>query len=315
MTRAVRRADAVSVEQAIASLKTSAPVALPTETVYGLAACADDAQAIARVFDTKQRPRFNPLIIHVADAQHAQDFADWSPAAEALTRALWPGPLTLVLPRKPNAPVADLAVAGLNTIALRAPAHPLVRAVIAGAGAIAMPSANPSGGLSPTTAADVARALPETVPIVDGGPARHGVESTVVGLVDQPSLLRPGPIDRETLTALVGPLTDGLAHPERPQSPGQLASHYAPARARLRLNVISPHAHEAYLGFGPTPWSSLNLSPRADLTEAAARLFTALRALDEAGFDEIAVAPIPHKGLGEAINDRLRRAAAGAATA
>lgn len=317
----IRPADAAAIAAAAECLRTGALVVLPTETVYGLAADARRAEAVARLYAAKARPRFNPLIAHVADVDGAARYGVLDDRARALAAAFWPGPLTLVVPTRtgPDA-VCDLARAGLDTIALRAPAHPVARAVLAAVdGPLAMPSANPSGGLSPTRAADVTGLDGHAAFILDGGPARHGVESTVVALLDGPAaVLRPGPITPAALEAVIGPIARHAADGSTPQtadgrpvlrSPGGLARHYAPARARLRLNASAPRPREAYLGFGPGPFSELNLSPSGDLTEAARNLFTALRALDAAGYARIAVAPIPRGGLGDAIADRLTRAA------
>lgn len=307
------------VEQAVRALKRAQIVALPTETVYGLAARADDAEAVARVFAAKGRPSFNPLIVHVADQRHAATLAQWTNTAQCLADAFWPGPLTLVLPRANDAPIADLALAGLDTIALRAPAHAVTRAVIAHTGPLVMPSANPSGRLSPTSAMDVSRAFTFTEAgagdaqialILDDGPTRHGLESTVVGLTGaRPTLLRAGPITADALAPITGPLSQPDDTPCAPHSPGRTLAHYAPARARLRLDATTPTPGEAYLAFGPSLFSDLNLSPTGDLIEAAANLFRHLRALDEAGFSHIAIAPIPRRGIGVAITDRLERAA------
>lgn len=314
-----------TVTHAVAALKAGQLVALPTETVYGLAALAKHDMAVAQVFAAKGRPQFNPLIVHVTDAAQAASLAArWTPTAQALADRFWPGPLTLVLPRRVDAPVAPLACAGLDTIALRAPAHPITQAIIAQAGPLVMPSANPSGRLSPTRAVDVARGFaqspshtvsaddrpPHIACILDAGATNHGVESTVIGLPDErtATLLRAGPVSTDTITAITGPLTQPNDTPNAPASPGRTLSHYAPARAQLRINAQTPGPGEAYIGFGPCPWCVINLSPTGDVVEAAANIFTALRAMDDAGFPQIAVAPIPNHGLGLAINDRLSRA-------
>lgn len=295
-------------------------VAFPTETVYGLGADATNGLAVASLYEAKGRPAFNPLIAHVADIAGADAIGVLGPAARRLAGALWPGPLTLVVPRAAACPVCELATAGLDTVAIRVPAHPVARALLADVGRpVAAPSANKSGRVSPTDARHVADdfgADSETVPlIIDGGATEIGVESTVIDCSGPvPALLRPGGVAAATIEALVGvPLVRRLHAGPAPQSPGQLESHYAP-RASVRLDVVEPGAGEAYLAFGSprgtgAPYMA-NLSPAGDLREAAARLFGALRALDATGVATIAVAPIPDAGLGEAINDRLRRAAA-----
>lgn len=302
-----------AVEAAARALRAGELVGLPTETVYGLAADATNAQAVAKVYEAKARPSFNPLIIHVRDIAAARREGVFSPRAQALAEAFWPGPLTLVVARRPDSQIAALATAGLDTIALRAPAHWAAQAVLAAAERpLAAPSANRSGRLSPTAAAHVARDLGDKAALVlDAGTSACGVESSVVGLIDEDGpalLLRPGAIAREDIEAVVGPLA-APTKGDRARAPGALAAHYAPRRARLRLNADRAQPHEAYLGFGPTLWATLNLSPAGDLREAAANLFGHLRALDEAGFDAVAIAPIPAAGLGEAIAERLARAA------
>ncbi|WP_223423213.1 L-threonylcarbamoyladenylate synthase [Tateyamaria pelophila] len=280
-------------------------VAFPTETVYGLGADATHDTAVARVFAAKGRPSFNPLIVHVADLAAARNIAVFDDMALRLAAAFWPGPLTLVLPLRPGHGIAPLVSAGLETIALRVPAHPVAQRLLRTCDLpIAAPSANPSGQISPTTAAHVAAGLTGKVDaILDGGRCDVGLESTIVG--GSPlALLRPGGLSVERIETLVGPLApagEGIT------APGQLASHYAP-KATVRLNANAAHPGEALLGFGPMP-SDLNLSITGDLTEAAANLFGHLHKLD-AMKRPIAVAPIPDVGLGRAINDRLRRAAA-----
>ena len=296
---------------ALAALAAGELAILPTETVYGLAADAGDPLAVAKIFEAKGRPRFNPLIAHVADLAHARPLARLDARAVRLAQAFWPGPLTLVAPSTDASAVCDLARAGLDTVAVRAPAHPLAQAVLRGFGRpVVAPSANRSGRPSPTTLAD---ALAETGPFaaaaIDGGPCVVGLESTVVSLLDgPPRLLRPGAVTREEIEVLIGPLAEADADARR--SPGRLTRHYAP-HAPVRLDAEGPLPGEAFIAFGPAPAGPavFNLSERGDLTEAAARLFSVLRAADAAAPVAIAVAAIPDAGLGEAINDRLRRAA------
>lgn len=281
---------------------------MPTETVYGLAADAADARAVAAVYDAKGRPSFNPLIAHVADVAMARRIARFDARAEALAARFWPGPLTLVLPVADTEAVCDLARAGLDTVAVRAPGHPLAHALIEVLGRpVVAPSANRSGRPSPTTFAD---AMEETgvaaAAALDGGPCAVGLESTVVALLDQPRLLRPGSVTRGEIEAVIGPLAE--AEDDARRSPGRLARHYAP-NAPVRLDADTPRPGEAWLSFGPAGHGSWNLSPAGDLREAAANLFAYLRAADRTEPTGIAVAPIPQEGLGEAINDRLRRAA------
>lgn len=295
-------------------------VVLPTETVYGLAADATNQQAVAAIFAAKERPDFNPLIAHVADRAMAQAHGELNADAGRLAEAFWPGPLTLVVPRRAGSTIAPAATAGLDTVALRLPATAIMRHVAAALGRpIAAPSANRSGRISPTTAeAALAEVGAHVALIVDAGPCPVGVESTIVACVgESPNLLRPGGVSREDIESVLGKaLAAHDSDTERPAAPGMLASHYAPA-ALVRLEADSLAPGEALLAFGPEPvegWQSaravLNLSPSGDLAEAAANLFAHLRALDESGASTIAVMPIPHTGLGEAINDRLRRAAA-----
>jgi L-threonylcarbamoyladenylate synthase len=304
---------------AVAALQGGALVGMPTETVYGLAADATSNAALTAIFAAKSRPRFNPLIIHVISASAAEALGEFTPGARRLARAFWPGPLTLVLPQRKPSPVADLATAGLDTIALRVPAHPIARALIGAFGKpIAAPSANRSGHVSPTTAAHVAADLGDRVAVIlDAGPTGIGLESTIVGFGDGgPRLLRSGGLPRDDVERILGgQRISTIESDAMPAAPGMLRSHYAPA-AKLRLDVIDVRPGEALLAFGPQmpPGAEMatacfNLSQSGDLAEAAARFFAALRDLD-AKSDVIAVAPIPDSGLGEAINDRLRRAAA-----
>jgi L-threonylcarbamoyladenylate synthase len=302
-----RPSDALAAAQA---LKAGGLVILPTETVYGLAANAANPAAVAKLYEAKGRPKFNPLIAHVADLAAAEAVARLDERARALAGVFWPGPLTLVAPVGDTRLVCDLARAGLDTVAVRAPAHPVAQGVLAAFGRpLVAPSANRSGRPSPTT---LAAALAETgaaaAIALEGGPCRIGLESTVVALLEgPPRLLRPGSVTRREIEALIGPLAEAEADAGR--SPGRLTRHYAP-RAPVRLDAAAPRDGEAFLAFGPAPAGPLvfNLSPDRDLAEAAANLFAHLRAADAAEPEAIAVAPIPEEGLGEAINDRLRRA-------
>lgn len=308
----LRKADATSIAAAVKILKRGALVAFPTETVYGLGANATDDAAVAGIFAAKGRPKFNPLIVHVRDYEHAAEHGNFPALARDLAAAFWPGPLTLVVPRKDRCELSLLVSAGLDTVAMRAPSHPIAQQLLVESKlAVAAPSANPSGRLSATSARDVADALDGEVDLIlDGGDCPVGIESTVIGFKGETAiLLRPGAIARSELE----PLTGALQSPEqgRIASPGMLESHYAP-NAKLRLDAKQPKKNEAFLTFGPTPPDAevaLNLSPRGDTREAAANLFAMLRKLD-AKSEAIAVMPIPDEGLGEAINDRLRRAAA-----
>ena len=299
-------------------------VAFPTETVYGLGADAANAGAIARLYEAKGRPSFNPLIAHVVDIAAAMRIARFDATATKLAEAFWPGPLTLVLPKTTDCAVADLATAGLDTIAVRVPAHPVARAILrAFGGPVVAPSANISGHVSPTTAAHVQTDLTGRIDlIVDGGAVTVGVESTIVGCFEAPMLLWPGGLPRGEIERVLGrplvrPPEDADNEAGQPLAPGMLASHYAP-RTKVRLNAESVETNEALLAFGPdsvrgaeAATAVMNLSPGGDLAEAAANLFRYLRILDTKGARAIAVMPVPHHGLGEAINDRLRRAAIG----
>jgi L-threonylcarbamoyladenylate synthase len=301
-------ASAAGIAEAARLLRAGGLVAFPTETVYGLGADATNGQAVAAIFAAKGRPLFNPLIVHVADIEEARRHVELSPRAQALAEKFWPGPLTLVLPRRKNSPLSLLVSAGLDSVALRAPSHPAAIALLREAGRpVAGPSANLSGQVTATMAAHVADSLGGKVDLIlDAGSATLGIESTVIGFDgDRPLLLRPGAVPREEIQDLVGPLG---APGNLIQSPGQLASHYAP-RAGLRLNAGEIESGEVLLGYGDAPGAKLNLSPGGDLHEAAANLFAMLRELDKVA-TRIAVSPIPDKGIGEAINDRLRRAAA-----
>ena len=301
--------DAPGLARAADLLREGALVAFPTETVYGLGVRADDDAAVARLYEAKGRPSFNPLIVHVPSLAEAEALVEVPDVARSLAGAFWPGALTLVLPLRADAPVSPLVTAGLPTLAVRVPDHPVAQALLREAGLpLAAPSANPSGQVSPTRAEHVLEGLSGRIAaVVDGGPCGVGVESTIVGLDPAPVLLRPGGLPAEALEAcLGGPL--GAAG-ETITAPGQLASHYAPKGA-VRLGVTAPEPGEVLLGFGPVEGAALNLSPSGDPVEAAAGLFDALHRLNAMGAERIAVSPIPERGLGRAINDRLRRAAA-----
>jgi len=313
-----------NIARAAESIREGKLVAFPTETVYGLGADAANAPAIARLYEAKGRPFFNPLIATVGDIAAAMKIARFDATATRLAKAFWPGPLTLVLPKARDCAVADLATAGLDTIAVRVPAHPVACAILrAFGGPVVAPSANLSGHVSPTTAAHVQSDLAGRIDlIVDGGAVTVGVESTIVGCFDAPMLLRPGGLPRDEIERVLGrqlarPPEDTDNGAGQPLAPGMLASHYAP-RTPVRLNAERIESGEALLAFGPASLAGvgkasavLNLSARGDLAEAAANLFSYLRALDGKGARTIAVMPVPHHGLGEAINDRLRRAAMG----
>jgi len=285
-------------------------VAFPTETVYGLGADARDDLAVARIFEAKGRPRFNPLIVHVESAARARDYVEWSDMAEIVASAFWPGPLTLVLPLREGTGLSPLVTADLPTLAIRVPAHPVARALLAEfGGPVAAPSANPSGRISPTEAGHVMAGLAGRIAaVLDGGACPVGVESTILGLTGDPVLLRPGGVSVEALEAALGEAIARRVEGETLSAPGQMRSHYAPG-AKVRLEAEAPRPGEVMLGFGPVE-ADLNLSRAGDLTEAAAHLFHHLHALDAMGAEGIAVSPIPETGLGRAINDRLRRAAA-----
>jgi L-threonylcarbamoyladenylate synthase len=321
----VFKPDAAGLDAAARTLAAGGLVAFPTETVYGLGADAGNGEAIARLYAAKGRPAFNPLIAHVASAAAARKLARFDDAAERLVAAFWPGPLTLVLPKAADCPVAGLATAGLDSIAVRLPKHPVAQELLrAFGGPVVAPSANRSGHVSPTTAAHVLADLGGRIDlIIDGGATPVGLESTIVACLGEsfgePALLRPGGVPRAAIEEMLGASLADASAPRgqtAPRAPGMLASHYAP-RTRLRLNARAVGAREALLAFGPVLAEGaaltvkvLNLSARGDPIEAAANLFSHLRALDAVGAVAIAVMPIPHHGLGEAINDRLRRAAA-----
>jgi len=311
----VLRADPAAIEAAACCLAAGGLVAFPTETVYGLGAAAGNGAAIARLYAAKGRPRFNPLIAHVADVTAARRCGRFDSAAEQLAAAFWPGPLTLVLPKQTDCGVAHLALAGLDSVAVRVPAHRVALALLAAfKEPVVAPSANRSGHVSPTSAVHVLADLRGRIDMVlDGGNCPIGVESTVVACVGAPRLLRPGGLPRDEIERVIGRALDiAPTADEKPLAPGMLSSHYAP-KARLRLNASEAEPGEALLAFGAAPASdalTLNLSPRGDLIEAATNLFSHLRELDVSGAKTVAVMRVPRKGLGEAINDRLARAAA-----
>ena len=310
-----RQAGLIAATKALAA---GEPVGMPTETVYGLAADAASDRAIARIFAVKGRPRFNPLIVHLGSIEDAAEIAVFSASARRLAQAFWPGPLSLVLPKRRPVRIAELVTAGLDTVAVRVPAHPVARDLIdAFGGPVAAPSANRSGHVSPTTAAHVAAELGDAVAcILDAGPCRICIESTIVVLSGgEGVLLRPGGIARGAVEEVLGMRLKGPPEQSAVVAPGMLASHYAPKSA-LRINAQDVRPGETLIAFGQVlpknasvAAATVNLSPAGDLTEAAANLFSALRSVDERG-TAIAVMPIPETGLGEAINDRLRRAAA-----
>ncbi len=306
---AIHRPTEPNIERFAAALRAGEIVAFATETVYGLGADATNSDAVLKIYETKGRPRFNPLIVHVADLAMAKRYVDFSPLALKLA-AFWPGPLTLVLPRRADAGLSDIVTAGLDTVGIRVPSHPLAKKLIQAAGVpLAAPSANPSGRLSPTTAEQVEKAFGGRIPVLDGGPSIAGVESTILAVDgDTVTQLRAGALARSEIEAKLERTIATAGKDANVTAPGMLQSHYAP-NASLRLNAAAPEPGEAYLGFGSGPTSIANLSPSGDLHEAARNLFSMLHRLDETAI-RIAVAPIPDTGLGEAINDRLRRAAA-----
>ena len=304
-------ADAAGIARAAEILRAGGLVAFPTETVYGLGADATNGEAVARIFEAKGRPAFNPLIVHVADAAAVAEFANPAAHFDALARAFWPGPLTLVMRRKAGSRISDLVSAGGATLALRCPDSAAALALLrATERPLAAPSANRSGSISPTQAVHVAESLGARVDLIlDAGACRVGVESTVLDLTQAtPVILRPGAVTREQIAAIVGAVTAGADDPAAPKSPGQQLSHYAPSLP-LRLDARHAQPGEALLGFAAVP-GTLSLSAKGDLREAAANLFAMMRKVDDpVRFTGIAVAPIPEDGVGIAINDRLRRAA------
>lgn len=308
---AIRPADVAGIAAAAAVLRAGGLVAVPTETVYGLAARADSEAAVAAIYRVKGRPDFNPLIVHVADAAQGETLARFDSRARALARAFWPGALTLVLPLRPDARIAPAVTAGLSTIALRCPAHPAMRALLMQSGlALAAPSANRSGQVSPTRAEHVTASLGAAAPLVlDGGACPAGIESTIVALRADGGwqVLRPGPVSVEQIAAVLGKAPDVKADGGI-EAPGQLASHYAPGKP-VRLGAEAAKPDEFHIGFGPVS-GAISLSPSGDLAEAAARLYECLHQAAAAPQLRVAVAPVPDSGIGAAINDRLRRAAA-----
>lgn len=304
------RPDAAGISRAAGYLAQGHLVAFPTETVYGLGADARNSLAVAGIFEAKGRPRFNPLIVHVGSAELARRYVRWSDQAEAMARAFWPGPLTLVLPLRADAGLSDLVTAGLPSLAIRVPAHPLAQKLLeAFDGPVAAPSANPSGRISPTTAAHVIAGLEGRIAaVLDGGPCPVGLESTILSLTGAPSLLRHGGLPVEAINDALGTAPAQDTAPQSITAPGQMVSHYAP-EARVQLDMVKAPEGAVMLGFGAVE-GDLNLSPTGSLTEAAANLFPYLHRLDALDAPVIAVAPIPETGLGRAINDRLRRAAA-----
>ncbi|WP_311268268.1 L-threonylcarbamoyladenylate synthase [Sphingobium sp. WCS2017Hpa-17] len=299
-----------ALREAALLIRAGEPVAVPTETVYGLAADATDTNAVAAIYSAKGRPSFNPLIVHVADRAMAERLADFSPSAEMLAERFWPGPLTLVLPVRADSGLSPLVTAGLPTVALRLPAHPAMRALIRESGCpLAAPSANRSGSISPTRADHVLASLDGKIRmILDEGPTSEGLESTIAAPeTDRIRLLRPGPVTAAMLEEATG-LPVVIGSDAKIEAPGQLESHYAPSKP-VRLNALRAEKDEYLIGFGLMP-CHINLSQEADLREAAAQLFAALHIADASAAGRIAVAPIPDDGIGAAINDRLRRAAA-----
>jgi len=301
-----------NIEQAAELLRQGKLCAFPTETVYGLGAIASNSEAILSIYQTKNRPQFNPLIVHCTDYEMVAKLVDFSPLAKKLTQ-FWPGALTLVLPKKPTANISDLVSAGLDTLAVRVPAHKLAQQLIKAVGEpLAAPSANPSGNLSPTNAQMVKSGFDNKVPVLDGGACEAGLESTIIAIIgEEITQLRAGAIAKEDIEKAIGQSINTASSESKISAPGMLKSHYAP-KANLRLNVSNPNPDEAYLAFGIEPKNIAiikNLSPSKDLKQAAKNLFSFLNELDKAGAKNIAIAPIPNQGLGEAINDRLKRAA------
>lgn len=305
-----RRYGTATIGEAVARLREGGLVAVPTETVYGLAADSTDPAAVAQIYRTKGRPDFNPLIVHVPDLDAAMKLGQFGDLASRLAGKFWPGPLTLVVPKGDNCPVAAAVTAGLDTIALRCPAHQVMRELLQESGLyLAAPSANRSGGISPTTADHVARSLGAGAPLIlDGGPCEKGIESTIVAVLGENyRILRPGPVTQAQLEQIAGK-PPAVVVTGKIEAPGQLASHYAPSKP-LRLNAQTADNDEYHIGFGPVA-GDRSLSPHSDLAEAASLLFAALHEADASGKARIAVAPVPEDDIGVALNDRLQRAAA-----
>ena len=304
------KSDAGGIARAVDHLRAGRRVAFPTETVYGLGADARSDAAVAGIYAAKGRPSFNPLIVHVADADAAQQIARFDDVAERVTQAFWPGPLTIVAPLRPDAGISRLVTAGLDSVAIRVPDHPLAQALLRQFdGPLAAPSANPSGRVSPTRPEHVLIGLDGAIAaILDGGNCRVGLESTILRIGPPPVLLREGGIPREAIAACLGAVPATPEHTDRPDAPGQLTSHYAP-KGTIRLDATDAEDGEFLIGFGDVA-GDVSLSASGDLVEAASRLFETLHHCDTVGAERIAVAPIPRKGLGLAINDRLSRAAA-----
>lgn len=317
MVQQILRLDKASVSLAVQLLKEEKLVAIPTETVYGLAALATSSLAVARIYALKERPSFNPLICHVANLKEAERIGVFSPLARQLAVKFWPGPLTLVVPLQPDHPLSDLSTAGLSTVGLRVPGNPLICQLICHLGVpLAAPSANLSESISPTSAMHVATSFQgdARLPLIlDDGPCPIGIESTILDMTqERPHLLRAGGLSLEEIQIIVGPVVCAVSSDALIKSPGQLKRHYAPQKP-LRMNVLTPTSTEAYLTFGPGPFKNspaytLNLSEQGSLQEAACNLFSMLRLLDDSPTEGIAVHPIPFKGLGLGINDRLQRA-------
>lgn len=307
----VRAVDATAIRLAAELLRAGGLVAVPTETVYGLAARADSESAVAAIYRAKGRPDFNPLIVHVPSLEAAEAIAEFDERARNLAAAFWPGPLTLVLPLRVGTGIAPAVTAGLPTIALRCPAHPAMRALLEESGLpLAAPSANRSGAVSPTTAAHVAASLGDRLDmILDGGACAAGIESTIVAPRDSGwSILRPGPITEAQISAILGPAGDGMTSTGKIEAPGQLDSHYAPGKP-VRLGALNAVEGEFLIGFGPVKGHT-SLSEKGDLAEAAARLYACLHLAATDARPRVAIAPVPEEGIGAAINDRLRRASA-----
>ncbi|MDE2562928.1 MAG: threonylcarbamoyl-AMP synthase [Sphingomonadales bacterium] len=308
----LRRCDVEGFAEAARVIAAGGTVAVPTETVYGLAARADDDAAVAGIYRAKGRPDFNPLIVHVTGLEAAERLARFDERARSLAAAFWPGALTMVLPRRAGAPLAEAVSAGLPTVALRCPAHPAMQTLLAKCALpLAAPSANRSGGVSPTSAAHVVASLGERVDVIlDGGETERGIESTIVALREGGGwhVLRPGPVTEAQISAVLGAPSNVMAPPGRIEAPGQLTSHYAPGKP-VRLGAEAAQEGEYLIGFGAVA-GDVSLSPAGDLAEAAARLYACLHAAAGAPQPRIAVAPVPEEGIGVAINDRLRRAAA-----